>query len=141
MNISVDELMSLQGGLSAKDVRIAQLEEEVARLKEENDQLRARALECGAKIDEGQDDKDGLFTISLKRLKAAAEKIHDLKILAVIAFILQKVLPNDNMAEKCRMIAEIVPLPLLPSLTLTAEGDLKVEGDLNDIHDNTNVNV
>ena len=47
MNISPDEFMTLQGGMSAKDVRIAQLEEQVAQLTKERDLWQARALAAG----------------------------------------------------------------------------------------------
>ena len=53
MNISPDEFMALQGGMSAKDVRIAQLEEQVAQLIKERDLWQSRALQSGKSMVDG----------------------------------------------------------------------------------------
>lgn len=44
MNLTPDEFLNLQSGMSAKDVRIAQLEAEVAQLKTERDLWKERVL-------------------------------------------------------------------------------------------------
>lgn len=142
MNISPDEFMSLQGGMSAKDVRIAQLEEQVAQLTKERDLWQARALQSGrSMMDDGVPGRSRFIVISSQKLRALVDKIHDLKLLSFVAFLLQKVLPNEASAEDCKAIADIIPMPHLPQLTLNAEGDIHVDGDWNDIHDNNKVNI
>lgn len=142
MNISPDEFMSLQGGMSAKDVRIAQLEEQVAQLTKERDLWQARALQSGGSVtDGGEPGRSRFIVISSQKLRALVDKIHDLKLLAFAAYLLQKVLPNEASADDCKAIADIIPMPHLPQLTLNAEGDIHVDGDWNDIHDNNKVNI
>lgn len=142
MNISPDEFMTLQGGMSAKDVRIAQLEEQVAQLTKERDLWQARALQSGkSTMDGGVPGRSRFIVISSQKLRALVDKIHDLKLLAFVAFLLQKVLPNEASADDCKAIADIISMPHLPQLTLNAEGDIHVDGDWNDIHDNNKVNI
>jgi len=142
MNISPDEFMTLQVGMSAKDVRIAQLEEQVAQLTKERDLWQARALQSGRSMMNGDvPGRSRFIVISSQKLRAMVDKIHDLKLLAFVAFLLQKVLPNEASADDCKAIADIISMPHLPQLTLNAEGDIHVDGDWNDIHDNNKVNV
>ena len=141
MNISPDEFMTLQGGMSAKDVRIAQLEEQVAQLTKERDLWQARALAAGGVMpaDKGE-MKEGRLVVSVRKLKEMLAKIKDVKIVSVIGMILQKALTRESSAGDCKLVADIVPLPSSPSLTVTADGDVKVEGNWNDVHDNGTVN-
>jgi hypothetical protein len=88
-----------------------------------------------------QSSSGGVIVLSVELLKAILAKIHNLHILAVIALVLQKALHRKASAEESRQIAEMVPLPNLPSINLTANGDIDVEGDWNDVHDNANVNL
>lgn len=141
MNISPDEFMSLQDGMSAKDVRIAQLEKQVEQLTEERDLWQARALKSGKPMVDGVPVRSRFIIISRQKLKALVDRIQDVKLLAFVAFLLQKVLPNDASAEDCKAIADIIPMPHPPQLTLNAEGDIHVDGDWNDIHDNNKVNI
>ena len=141
MNISPDEFMSLQDGMSAKDVRIAQLEKQVEQLTEERDLWQARALKSGKPMVDGVPVRSRFIIISRQKLKALVDRIQDVELLAFVAFLLQKVLPNDASAEDCKAIADIIPLPHLPRLTLNADGDINVGGNWNDIHDNGDVNI
>ncbi len=141
MNISPDEFMSLQDGMSAKDVRIAQLEKQVEQLTEERDLWQARALKSGKPMVDGVPVRSRFIIISRQKLKALVDRIQDVELLAFVAFLLQKVLPNDASAEDCKAIADIIPLPHLPRLTLNADGDINVGGNWNDIHDNEKVNI
>jgi hypothetical protein len=143
MNISADEFLTLQGGMSAKDVRIAQLEKQVEQLTKERDLWQARALqsESDKSTMDGVTVHSRFIVISRQKLKALVDKIHDVKLLAFVAFLLQKVLPNDASADDCKAIADIIPLPHLPQLTLNADGDINVDGNWNDIHDNKEVNI
>lgn len=140
MNISPDEFMALQGGMSAKDVRIAQLEEQVAQLIKERDLWQSRALQSGKSMVDGVSVRSRFIVISRQKLKALVDKIQDVKLLAFVAFFLQKVLPNEASADDCKAISDIIPLPHLPQLTLNADGDINVEGNWNDVHDNKDVN-
>lgn len=141
MNISPDEFMSLQDGMSAKDVRIAQLERQVEQLTEERDLWQARALKSGKPMVDGVPVRSRFIIISRQKLKTLVDRIQDVKLLAFVAFLLQKVLPNEASADDCKAIADIIPMPHLPQLTLNAEGDIHVDGDWNDIHDNNKVNI
>lgn len=143
MNISADEFLTLQGGMSAKDVRIAQLEKQVEQLTKERDLWQARALqsESDKSMMDGVTVHSRFIVISRQKLKALVDKIHDVKLLAFVAFFLQKVLPNEASADDCKVIADIIPLPHLPRLTLNADGDINVGGNWNDIHDNGDVNI
>lgn len=141
MNISPDEFMVLQDGMSAKDVRIAQLEEQVAQLTKERDLWQSRTLQSGKPMVDGVSAHSRFIVISRQKLKSLLSRIHDTKLLAFIAFILQKVLPDEASADDCKAIADMIPLPHLPHLTLTAEGDINVDGNWNDIHNNNKVNI
>lgn len=134
--------MSLQGGMSAKDMEIARLKMQVAQLTEERDLWRTRAQnsDIGLKNTEMMSGRNRFIVISAQKLKSVLAKIHDVKILSVVAFILQKALPDTATSEECKTIADLTPLPQLPNLTLTAEGDVNVEGDWKDVHDNQSVN-
>ena len=140
MNISPDEFMSLQGGMSAKDVEIARLKDQVVQLTKERDQWQMRAMETGTKVPSRSTGRCRFIVIPVQKLKAVLSKIHDFKLLGAIGLILQKSLPDNATAEECQAIAEIVPIPQLPNLTLTPEGDVNIEGDWNDVHDNETVN-
>ena len=142
MNISTDEFMSLQQGMSSKDVEIERLKAKVASLEDERDLWKMRALQqappeaaqevcacCGG----------NLIVISTQKLRALFQKLRDAKLLSVLAFVLQKVLPSWASANDYMAIAELVPVPSPPGLTVTAEGDINVEGDWNDVHDNGKV--
>lgn len=141
MNISPDEFMTLQGGMSAKDVRIAQLEEQVAQLTKERDLWQARAMKSGKPLVDGGPACSRFIVISRQKLKALVDKIQDVKLLAFVGFFLQKVLSNEASADDCKAIADIIPLPHLPHLTLNADGDINVDGNWNDIHNNNEVNL
>jgi hypothetical protein len=157
ITISTEEFLKLQQATSAKDIETSKLKEQVALLKEERDQWMARALKAedvlkteealnvemvmDSATEKEQSSSGGVIVLSVELLKAILSKIHNLHILAIIALVLQKALHRKASAEESRQIAEMVPLPNLPSINLTANGDIDVEGDWNDVHDNTNVNL
>ena len=142
MNLTPDEFLNLQSGMSAKDVRIAQLEAEVAQLKTERDLWKERALAYEGKefSSEKVSEKKKFIVISQQKLRALLQKIHNVKILSLVAFVLQKALPNEADAEEYKALSEVMPVPELPNLSLTADGDIEVNGDWNDVHDNEAVN-
>ena len=142
MNLTPDEFMNLQSGMGAKDVRIAQLEAEVAQLKSERDLWKERALarEGMEFSPEKVSGKNKFIVISQQKLRAVLQKIHNVKVLSLVAFVLQKALPNEANAEEYKTVSEVMPVPELPNLSLTADGDIKVSGDWNDVHDNEAVN-
>ncbi len=142
MNLTPDEFLNLQSGMSAKDVRIAQLEAEVAQLKTERDLWKERALAYEGKEFslEKVPEKNKFIVISQQKLRSVLEKIRNVKILSQVAFVLQKALPNEADAEEYKALSEVMPIPELPNLSLTADGDIRVSGDWNDVHDNDAVN-
>jgi len=142
MNLTPDEFLNLQSGMSAKDVRIAQLEAEVAQLKTERDLWKERVLAYEGKefSSEKVSEKKKFIVISQQKLRSVLEKIRNVKILSQVAFVLQKALPNEADAEEYKALSEVMPVPELPNLSLTADGDIRVSGDWNDVHDNEAVN-
>jgi hypothetical protein len=142
MNMTPGEFMELQNGLNAKDIRIAQLETEVAQLEAERDLWKERALAyCGnASAAERTPGGNRFIVISQHKLRSLLEKIRNVKVLSLVAFVLQKALPNEADAEEYKALSEVMPVPELPNLSLTADGDIEVNGDWNDVHDNEAVN-
>jgi uncharacterized coiled-coil protein SlyX len=132
--------MTLHDKLTAEELEIARLKEQVAQLTKERDYWQSRALKSGMSKVDGVSVRSRFIVISRQKLKALVDKIQDVKLLAFVSFFLQKVLPNEASADDCKAIADIIPLPHLPQLTLNAEGDINVEGDWNDVHDNKDVN-
>jgi uncharacterized coiled-coil protein SlyX len=140
MQFSTEEFMTLHDKLTAEELEIARLKEQVAQLTKERDYWQSRALKSGMSKVDGVSVRSRFIVISRQKLKALVDKIQDVKLLAFVSFFLQKVLPNEASADDCKAIADIIPLPHLPQLTLNAEGDINVEGDWNDVHDNKDVN-
>ncbi|MBP3789603.1 MAG: hypothetical protein J6I52_08285 [Prevotella sp.] len=150
MEITPQEFMNLQSGISAKDVLIAKLRDELEQTKADRDVWKERAqaacaAERAACAEEGAcaegHRKEGVVVLSVALLKSILAKIHNLHILAVIALVLQRALHRGASAEERCSISELVPLPELPSISLTANGDIDVKGDWMDIHDNGNVKL
>lgn len=140
MQFSTEEFMTLHDKLTAEELEIARLKEQVAQLTKERDYWQSHALKSGMSKVDGVSVRSRFIVISRQKLKALVDKIQDVKLLAFVSFFLQKVLPNEASADDCKAIADIIPLPHLPQLTLNAEGDINVEGDWNDVHDNKDVN-
>ena len=105
--------MELQNGLNAKDIRIAQLEAEVAQLKAERDLWKERALAyCGnASAAERTPGGNHFIVISEHKLRSLLEKIRNVKVLSLVAFGLQKALPNEAAAEEYKSLSEVIPVP------------------------------
>lgn len=148
ITISTDEYMKIQQSQSAKDVRIAQLESQVADMKNDCDYWKNRALKAEEMLkveDMGEkEEKKGsgkFIVLSVDRLKSILSKIHNLNILAVVALVMQKALHRDANSTDGGSIADIVSMPQIPTISLTAEGDIEVEGNWNDIHHNDNVKI
>jgi hypothetical protein len=154
ITISTDEYMKIQQSQGAKDVRIAQLEAQVADMKNDCDYWKNRALKAeeilkaeemlpAEDVTEKEEKKDaGKFIIlSVERLKAIFSKIHDLRILGVAVLVIQKALHRDANSTDSGSIADIVSMPQIPTISLTAEGDIEVGGNWTDIHHNDNVNL
>ena len=148
ITISTDEYMKIQQSQSSKDVLIAQLEAQVADMKNDCDYWKNRALKAEEiqKVEsngekEVKKDSGKFIVISVERLKAIFSKIHDLSILAILAFVIQKTLHRDDNSTDSGSIADLVSLPQLPTISLTADGNIEVEGNWNDIHHNGKVNL
>lgn len=157
ITISTEEFMKLQQGISAKDVEIAKLKEQVAQREEERDLWKDRALKAeeilkteealnvdmvmDSATEKDKSESGGVIVLSVELLMAILAKIHNLHILAVITLILQKALHRKATAEESRQIADLVPLPELPPIHISAEGNVDVNGNWTDIHDNSNVNL
>ena len=79
MNMTPGEFMELQKGLNAKDIRIAQLETEVAQLKAERDLWKERALAyCGnASAAERTPGGNRFIVISQHKLRSTIDSLDD----------------------------------------------------------------
>ena len=131
--------MDLQMDMSTKDVENARLRDELERMRKERDDWRALALGAGVKDKETTTGYGRFIVIPVQKLKTVLKTIHDVKLLGFLALLMQKCLRDNATAEECQAIAEVVPLPQPQPLKLTAEGDINVEGNWNDIHDNEKV--
>jgi hypothetical protein len=114
----------------------------VAQLKTERDLWKERVLAYEGKEFslEKVPEKNKFIVISQHKLRSLLEKIRNVKVLSLVAFVLQKALPNEADAEEYKALSEVMPVPELPNLSLTADGDIEVNGDWNDVHDNEAVN-
>ena len=142
MEINTTEFMALQQAMSQKDVRIAQLESEVEQLRRERDLWEARALGGVPAEDAGgveRSRRSRFIVISSQKLKALLVKVQNLKVASLVAFVLQKTLPDGADAADYKAISEVMPTPQLPKLNITAD-TVEVNGDWNDVHDNRAVN-
>ena len=150
ITIYTEEFMELQQNISAKDVEIAKLKEQVAQREEERDHWKTRALKAeeilnteealkvnmviDSASDKEKSESTGVIILSVELLKAVLSKIHSLHIVSIVALILQKALHRKATAEESRQITDLVLLPELPSLRLTAEGDIeRSEGQVIDL--------
>lgn len=141
MIFNLNEFFSLQQSLNEREKHIAKLESELARMKEERDAWKARANNSYAlTMDENTGDGE-LIVISRQKLQSILSKINDVKMLAMLHYVFHKILPDNTSADDCKAISNLFPEPNIVQPTLTAEGDLKVEGNWNDIHDNQKVNI
>ena len=144
IKISPDECLDFQKRYAEQAVKIVALESEVAMLKKDCDYWKQRALrleaEAVAKRSENTPVQERYIIIPVKAIASILGKIHNVTISAIVAFLMQKMLPKDAF-EDSKAIADAVPMPSLPNISLTAEGDIKIEGNLNDIHDNDKVNI
>ena len=140
MSFTLEEAMSLHDRLTPKELEIARLKESEAKLIKERDYWQARALEAEGKKDKERKSKGRFIVISAEKLKKVLSTIHNVNILSLVFLVLHKSFPNDSSAEDTKQLCEIIPLPNLPRLTLTANGDINVNGNYNEVHDNEEVN-
>ena len=135
------EFFSFQEKLNDKDKQIAQLQTELARMKEERDAWQIRANNSRALTMNKTTGDGDLIVISRQKLQSILSKINDVKMLAMLHYVFHKILPDNTSADDCKAISNLFPEQNIVQPTLTAEGDLKVEGNWNDIHDNQKVNI
>jgi len=130
MQLSPDEFMKLQGSISDKDIELAMLRKEVEHLR------------CQA-IAEGNAQTDSKF-ITLP-MENVCRVLRDLKgspnLVSFLFLALQKMMPADGVSAGAvqRMLAA-ASLESTP-LGISAQGDIRVEGNYNHLHDNDNVNL
>ena len=135
------EFFSFQEKLNDKDKQIAQLQTELARMKEERDAWQIRANNSRALTMNKTTGDGDLIVVSRHKLKSILSKLSDAKELGLLLYVFQKIVPDCTSAEERKAITELFPEPSSMQPVITAEGDLKVEGNWNDIHDNHEVNI
>lgn len=130
MNISIHEFLGLQDEMSAKNIEIAQLRTWLAQLKRENDEWKAHSQQHSERANMIPGHCT-FIVLSFQKLKKVLSSIHDVNLLGVINMVLQKCLTDDASADERKAIAEVIPLPQLSALTVHAEGDVHIDGDVN----------
>ncbi len=125
---SIEELMKLQQSVSAKDI-------EIALLRKELEQLRIQIGDGG----NAQTEPD---FITLK-LENVCKMFNELKgspnLVSFLFLCLLKMLPKDTSMGTLQRLLSVASLENIP-LNLTAAGDMNVQGTLNIIKENNNVN-
>jgi hypothetical protein len=81
------------------------------------------------------------FMLSLERIRAFVERLKSIDHWAFLRTFMQWALPEELQAKELPLIDKVMPMPQSqkPSVTVTAEGDVNVEGNYNDVHDNNTV--
>ena len=140
MTLTPEELNTIYGGLGDKYAQIAlqakQIEEQAALIKkltEERDMWKTRAIEH-------KSDSD-LIVISTTKLSCLFSRIRSIEMKGMLISVIQALLPNNTSSEIYKLISQISPLKDDPQIKIDAKGDVKVDGDYNDIHDNYNVSL
>lgn len=136
MQLTTDELLTIHTKLSDKEMQIVRLQNEVKRLTEENERLRQNALQQQVTMQGGTQ----FIILKLDKVCRVLRNLKDTRMVSFIYTALQKMLPSDTTPEAIRQITDSVSLEVLPLVNLTADGDINVAGNLNNIHDNEQVN-
>lgn len=136
MQLTTDELLTIHTQLSDKEMQIARLQNEVKRLTEENERLRQNALQQQVTMQGGPQ----FIILKLDKVCRVLRNLKDTRMVSFIYTALQKMLPSDTTPEAIRQITDSVSLEVLPLVNLTTDGDINVAGNLNNIHDNEQVN-
>ena len=148
MTVTPEELNTIYGGLGEKYAQIAmqakQIEEQAALIKkltEERDMWKTRAIEsCKDAGTEHKNDSD-LIVISTTKLSCLFSRIRSIEMKGMLISVIQALLPNNTSSEIYKLISQISPLKDDPQIKIDAKGDVKVDGDYQDIHDNYNVSL
>ena len=82
-----------------------------------------------------QNDSD-LIVISTTKLSCLFSRIRSIEMKGMLISVIQALLPNNTSSEIYKLISQISPLKDDPQIKIDAKGDVKVDGDYNDIHDN-----
>ena len=120
---------------------------ELEGIRRERDYWKKRAMEAEQQLelfeqtplDDTRKERSRFLLLSIEKLKTLASKITDVRLLSCLGWLLPKCLADKSSEGADSLISEAIPLPS-PALSLTAQGDVHVAGDLNDVHDNTAVN-
>ena len=125
---SIEELMQLQQSVSAKDIEIAVLRKELEQLR----------MQTG---DGGNVQTDTNF-LSIK-LENVCKVLHELKgspnLVSFFFLCLLKMMPEGMPVCAVQRMLAAASLETLP-LNLTAKGDIRIEGNYNDVKGNGSVN-
>ena len=128
MEVTVNEFLSIQGEMSARDNEIERLSAWVINLKREAEKWKTLALSIHS---EKAVECSDFIVIPIQKLKKVVSGIQDVQLLGSLSMLLQKCLPDNAPPEECKMIADIIPLPQRPALSLQNVGDVHIDGDVN----------
>ena len=129
ISISIEELTQLQNSISHKDVEIAMLRKEV-------EQLRKQPV-----IQGGTENDAFIIPLRLENVCKVFRLLKGNSALSSSLFLaLLKMVPEGVSEGMMKCIVDAASLESFP-MSITAQGDVHVDGNFNDIHNNDNVAV
>jgi uncharacterized coiled-coil protein SlyX len=149
--LSAQKIKALEERIAAQERRIAAQDERIATLEGELDSSKKDAEYWRQSCERAETMKaasemenlylKNYFMLSLERIRAFVERLKSIDHWAFLRTFMQWALPEELQAKELPLIDKVMPMPQpqKPSVTVTAEGDVNVEGNYNDVHDNDKV--
>lgn len=149
--LSAQKIKALEERIAAQERRIAAQDERIATLEGELDSSKKDAEYWRRSCERAETMKaasemenlylKNYFMLSLERIRAFVERLKSIDHWAFLRTFMQWALPEELQAKELPLIDKVMPMPQpqKPSVTVTAEGDVNVEGNYNDVHDNDKV--
>ena len=129
ITLTLEELMKLQQSLSQKDI-------EIALLKKEVEELRNKVGTPENAPTDGQ-----FITLNLDNVCKVIEKMRGKPgWVSFLYLALQKMMPDGMPVLASQRMQAAASLESLP-INLMASGDIRIDGNYNNIHDNDSVNL
>ena len=129
ISLTLEELMKLQQSLSQKDI-------EIALLKKEVEELRNKVGTSENAPTDGQ-----FITLKLDNVCKVIEKMKgNPGWMFFFCYFLRQMMPEGMPALASKRIDAVASLEG-PSINFTTSGDIRIDGNFNNIHDNDSVNL
>jgi uncharacterized coiled-coil protein SlyX len=149
--LSAQKIKALEERIASQERRIAAQDERIKTLEGELDSSKKDAEYWRQSCERAETMKaasemenlylKNYFMLSLERIRAFVERLKSIDHWAFLRTFMQWALPEELQAKELPLIDKVMPMPQpqKPSVTVTAEGDVNVEGNYNDVHDNDKV--